>query len=192
MNTKLFSHIESELGSIQGALKRSPEGEQQPFQVIKTAGGNLGGVSYATLGLSHFPLASPVGDKLIHQELFVSLEEDDGASAIPGIIQDIGIALLKTKRALLKGEVIGPKPGAVIKGTSFTAFYVTSPAYWSDDFAGFESDEHSAVMVWLVPITTAEAAFINTYGWNRFEDTLAASDLNMRNMNRAECLLNQL
>ena len=184
MNTKLFSHIESGLGPIQGALKRSSESEQKAFQVIKTAGGSLGGVSYATLGLSHFPLASPVNDKLIHQELFVSLEEDDETSSLPGIIQDIGMALLKTNRAILKGEVIGPKPGTVIKGTSFTAFYVTSPAYWSDDFAGFESDEHSAVMVWLVPITNAEASFIKTYGWNRFEDTLAESDLNMRDMNR--------
>ena len=93
---------------------------------------------------------------------------------------------VSTNQAFVRGQVIGPRSGHVIVGTPFTALYVAMPAYWPDAFATCELSDRIVVFAWLVPITTAEANFVRTMGWNAFENSLAEWDLDMCDLNRDE------
>jgi hypothetical protein len=100
------------------------------------------------------------------------LTEGNGTERwIPSLLQQIGDAAIENRSALHRGDVLGPR-GPVIPDTEMTAFYVTSPMYFADEFGTCNSDPSPTVIAWLVPISSREADFVASIGWEAFEDIL--------------------
>jgi len=83
--------------------------------------------------------------------------------------------LLDSHRALLRGEVVGPA-GPIVPGSVLEAYYCAIPVYFSDSLATFRRTVPGTVIVWLVPISHAEAHYVWQHGWSQFEDLLVAHD----------------
>lgn len=76
--TTVYEHLEAFAGEIIGGWSSDADGTKLPFQIVQTAGG-LGTTTFATLGLSKFPLpGSRVGrePKLIRHELLMIVPTD--------------------------------------------------------------------------------------------------------------------
>ena len=158
-----------------------------PFQVIESCGGKVEGVvSYTSVGLSDYELKSSTTGKIIHQELFLALAGLPSVNNIPALIQSIGNGAIHTNHPFVRGQIIGPQAGQVIRGTRFSALYVAMPAYWPDSFSSCKLVDRTVVFAWLVPITFAEAKFVHMKGWNVFENALTEWNLDMCDINRAE------
>jgi len=59
------------------------------------------------------------------------------------------------------------------------------PVYFPDGFANYREEDRDVVMVWLVPISGTEAAFVHDHGWDRFEDELVKADPDLTDLTRA-------
>lgn len=180
----LIEHLESHLGQIDVGWKDS-DGTAWPFQVLRFLGGPIANtVTYSTLGLSDTALPSPVSGKQVRHELLFMARPAFCDRNIPAILHQVGMEAITSRRAYLRGDVIGPR-GALISGTDMEALYVSLPVYLPDSFATYKSPEGiSCIFAWLVPITSQEAAFAKTKGWETFEDRLASVDPDLLDLRR--------
>jgi Suppressor of fused protein (SUFU) len=64
------------------------------------------------------------------------------------------------------------------------ALYCGAPVYFSDEFHEIEDTDPPTILVWLIPITRAEAVFIAESAWERFEDALVESDPDLLDLER--------
>ncbi|MEV7404891.1 suppressor of fused domain protein [Streptomyces sp. NPDC091267] len=72
------------------------------------------------------------------------------------------------------------------KASAAAALYAALPVYFDDDFFSVTIENGSDVaIVWLVPITSAEADFVRVKGWQAFEQALAAQDPDLVDIDRA-------
>lgn len=165
--------LENHLGEIEYGWSKGGDGQKLPFQIVKFSRGPFAEtVTYTTLGLSNEKLISPVSNKRVRQELVFISYKSVGDLNIPAIMQQVALSMLKNKKALLRGDVIGPH-GDLFTGSELEALYVTLPVYFPDSFKTFiDSVDTPIVMSWIVPITPKEASFISADGWDRFESIL--------------------
>lgn len=91
--------------------------------------------------------------------------------------------LISTHRALLRGEVIGPR-GPIVAGSVLEAYYCALPVYFKDGLATFRGTVPGTVIIWVVPISHAEAHFVWEHGWQKFEDLLIARDPDLMDLRR--------
>lgn len=99
-----------------------------------------------------------------------------GERNVPAVLQQVGVEILGTGRAVLRGDLI-ELGGAVIAGTSMTGLYATLPVYCNDAFASCPVEDGPEVaIVWLVPVHPSEADFVRTSGWQAFEHLLQEQD----------------
>jgi hypothetical protein len=159
------------------------------FQIAKFSPPGLPNVSaFATLGLGRHPLTAQRSGKTIHLELLLLTEDGAAERWIPSLLQQIGDTAIENRCALLRGDVLGPR-GPVIPDAEMTAFYVTSPMYFPDDFATCTSDSSPTVIAWLVPISSREADLIARIGWQAFEDILVSQNPPATNWHRQSLAL---
>ena len=65
------------------------------------------------------------------------------------------------------------------------ALYVGIPVYLPEAFATFKrEDGDTSVVAWLVPISAAEARFVDRRGWEAFEDELVKHDPDLSDPHR--------
>jgi hypothetical protein len=180
----LIEHLEGHLGQIDGGWKDS-DGTHWPFHVVRFLGGPIANaVTYSTLGLSDTPLQSPVSAKQVRHELLFMARPAFCDRNIPAILHQVGTEAVSRSRPYLRGDVIGPR-GTLIPGTGMEALYVSPPVYLPDAFASYKSPEGvSCVFAWLVPITSDEAGFVRTKGWEAFEDRLVSLDPDLLDLSR--------
>ncbi len=185
----LVEHIEQFCGRILGGYTLDENGEKAPFQVVRTEGGPVPGVqTICTLGLSNFALASKHSGKLIRHELVLLTRRNVESTNLAALVQQVGLEALTRSNAYLRGEVLGPRTSLTDNSTT-TAFYLAQPVYFPDGFHVFTlDDDQQVVFVWLVPITTLEANFIENHGWERFEKELLKQNPDLLDFNRSSML----
>lgn len=180
----LVAHLEYFLGVSSGGWLRDPDQVQMPFGILRFNDvPALDTIAYATLGLSHRTLVSRRTGKEIHQELLMLIRKPQMDLYIPSILHQVGMALLTSGKALLRGEVVGPA-GPIAPMSPMEALYVAAPIYLPDEFATYSDGEEQVVIAWLVPIFAAEAELIARKGWRSFEDLLAATDPDLTDVRR--------
>jgi hypothetical protein len=183
--TSLVEHFERVLGPVHAGWSVDPDGDEMPFQIVRFSGGSdVDSVGYATLGLSRYPLSSTSSGRAIRQELLMLAPESLAPDRVVSLLLQVGSMALGSRRALLRGNVIGPA-GSIVPESDLTALYVTMPVYFPDEFATFAGDDGDVVVAWLVPITTREADFITRGGWDAFEDQLAEQDPDLVDFQRS-------
>ncbi|WP_405058262.1 suppressor of fused domain protein [Kribbella sp. NBC_01505] len=139
-------------------------------------------MAFGTLGLGRHRLDGPSGGGMF-QELLVLVTEEFAGAPVPAVVQQVAMACLKEHRGLLRGEVLGPA-GVLVDGTRMEALFVASPVYFPDEFATVVEDGREIRIVWLVPITGSEAAFVRERGSDAFEDLLMEADPNLMDLSR--------
>ncbi|WP_426297758.1 suppressor of fused domain protein [Arthrobacter sp. R-11] len=160
-----------------------------PFQIVRFSGGSgPDSVAYATLGLSEYPLSSSTSGRAIRQELLMLAPDSLTPDSVASLLLQVGSMALGSRRALLRGDVIGTA-GALVPGSELTALYVTMPVCFPDEFATCSGSDGDVVVAWLVPITTPEADFISRRGWDMFEDQLVEQDPDLINFQRSPIVL---
>ena len=128
--TDLVEHFERVLGPIHTGWSTDPDGNPMPFQVVRFSGGSdVDSVGYATLGLSRHRLTSPASGRSIRQELFMLAPDSMTPDWIVSLLLQVGSVAVRTQRALLRGNVIGPAE-ALVPDSGLTALYVTMPVYF--------------------------------------------------------------
>ena len=183
--SNLVEHIEAICGSITKGWDSDPDGNAVPFQVVLLERGPIPGTqTVSTLGLSDIELISPVSGKTIRQELVMLFRSDFGVHNLPALVQQVALERIEQHRALLRGDVIGPRDKLVC-GSSMTALYVAIPAYFPDSFHSCKrEDGEDVVFAWLVPITTEEAHFVHKRGWQALETNLEERDPDLLDFKR--------
>lgn len=179
----VIEHIEGYLGKISGGwCDRKVPGsihvvtlKDQPIEGVTT---------YVTLGLSEFELSRPSG-ATIRQELVFSANNTFSAHDVAGFLLSLGEHLRERKRAVLRGEVIGPSR-PLLCGTRVNAAYFTNPTPFDDGFAEFSNVDPPVIFALVVPLTNDEAKLISDHGWNWFEDELESQDPDIWDLNRKE------
>jgi hypothetical protein len=175
----LIEHLEARLGALTGGWKRDG------FQVGAYAG-SLGADWFATAGLSRHPLHSRTSGRHLRQELIVGSRPGEHTTGLPHLLGQVADELLASGQALLRGDVLGPR-GPLAPGSAMEALYAAIPVYHDDEFAAVDlPDGTRAAIVWLVPISSAEAAYVASHGWNAFEDELVRHDPDLLDVGRAE------
>lgn len=185
----LIAHFERVLGPVHTGWSHGPDGEEMPFQIVRFAGGSdADSAGYVTLGLSRHSLQSPVSDRLIRHELLMLAPDAVAPDLVVSLLLQIGTMSLRSGRALVRGNVIGPA-GPVVPESDLTALYVTMPVYFPDEFATYSGADGDVVVAWLVPISTREADFVSLQGWNAFEDHLVDQDPDLVDFLRSSIVL---
>jgi Suppressor of fused protein (SUFU) len=180
--TGLSGHIDKYLGVIESGW--SFKDEVGDVQVVKVLDCPVAGViAYSTLGMSWTKLAMP-GDRMVRQELLLAAYERYPPSKVASFLLTFCKYALSTGRALLRGDVVGPYQ-PLIPGVAVDSVFCTLPVMFSPGLKTFSASEPHTVFVWLVPITSAEARFIRSNGWNRFEDLLEKDQPDFWDLDRA-------
>jgi hypothetical protein len=173
-------HLESFCGPIVEGWRTDPDGKKMPCTVARfERGPSQGSVTFATLGLNSYRLKSATSQKLIRHELVMLARKDAIPGNLPALLHQVSAEAVSRGRAYLRGEVIGPR-NPLFTGTALTALYVAIPVYFPDEFNSVDG----VVFVWLIPITTREAAFVSAEGWSRFEDILVRENADLLDLNR--------
>lgn len=185
----LVEHLERYLGAIDVGWKTDADGSALPFQVVRyTRGAGPDTVAFSTLGLSRFGLRSPTSGREIRHELLMVVPESLKDGPVPGLLQQVGMGALKSGRALLRGDLIGPH-GPLFPGSSMEALYVAMPAYFPDEFASCVEDGQAVAIAWLIPVSVTEAKYLAVHGWDAFEDRLVERDPDLTDVYRASLRL---
>lgn len=172
MEPLLVQHLEQHIGKILHGWSTDARGNHVAFQVVQLE--NVLGVNaYSTLGLSKYSLQSRVTRKSIRSELIMLCR--DGGDSIPGVLQQVGQELVNQEKALLRGDVIGPK-NALIPGSQLRALYASIPVYLPDSFGRCEAEQGPVVFIWLIPISLPEVEYVRNRGWDAFEKVLQKQD----------------
>lgn len=141
-----------------------------------------GAFTLATIGLSetpqHGPESEPVRQELLlcawdgfrHDSLYstlfsvAQLVHDSGETANPGAVLEL------------------PQP--VVQGGSLRHLFVYIPIYHSDDLHAVPLGGEAVEVLWLIPITEKEAAFIEKNGPEAFDQLLGREDPDLLDLER--------
>jgi hypothetical protein len=178
----LPAHIEKYLGTLEyGWSLKDQVGD---IQVVKVSDCPVPGVvAYSTLGMSWTTLPMP-GERMVRQELLFAAYDRYPPPKIASFLLTFCKHVLSEKRALLRGDVVGPyRP--LISCVAADSIFCTLPVMFNSGLATFSGSEPPTVFVWLIPITNAEAQFVKLHGWNRFEDLLEREQPDFWNLDRA-------
>lgn len=170
----IVDHFESHLGLI--AEGWSDSAGACPVQVVRFNDSPSSGVStYATLGFGLHILAMPRG-RQVRQELILIAGPAFAGKDVAAFLGAAADALLAKHHAVLRGEVIGDAEAApIVPGSSCTRVYAGIPVVFEESIHVYEGSTPPTVIVWLIPITSEESAYIRERGWDDFESLLEQS-----------------
>jgi hypothetical protein len=179
------AHLSAFLGPPVGCWPVDPNGHRMPFQIRAFAGGPVRRVvTYATAGLWKKPLSGREPGARVREELLLMVRDTPDAELLPGILLQVVAEALGEKRAWMPGDVIGPR-GPLLPDAEAQALYVSAPSYLPDAFHLWRGPNGERVgVLWLVPITRAEAAFVRKHGSAAFEEVLVAEQPDLLNVMR--------
>jgi hypothetical protein len=176
----LIAHVEQHLGRIaRGSRCAGHQGVQAALIEDCPA---AGATAYVTLGLSDHILHAPSG-RQYRQELLGASYARYADLRPEANLLTVAHDLLGEHRALLRGEVVGPR-GPLVSGSPLEAYYCSLPVYFPDALATFGGSVPATVFIWLVPISHAEAHYVWEHGWEKFEDLLVERDPDLLDLMR--------
>lgn len=184
------AHLSAFLGPSVGCWPVDPNGRRMPFQIRAFAGGPVRRVvTYATVGLWKKPMDAHEPGVRVREELLLMVRDTPDAELLPGILLQVVAEALLHKRAWMPGDVIGPR-GPLLPDAEAQALYVSAPSYLPDAFHLWRGPQGERVgVLWLVPITRAEAAFVRKHGSAAFEEVLVAEQPDLLNVMRTSAPL---
>ena len=181
----LIQHLETYLGEIRSGYAHDDIGAKLPFQIARFEGAPPNTTTLVTLGFSKVGLRAAGTPKRVRQEFIMTMNAEWNPKNLPAILHQIATEASAKDEAYLRGQFIGPR-GQLIEGTAMEALYVSIPIYFPDEFQVYTPPTGDpVVLVWLIPITAAEAQYVNERTWEAFEDLLERVNPDLRDLGRA-------
>ncbi|WP_326555572.1 suppressor of fused domain protein [Micromonospora sp. NBC_01813] len=144
----------------------------------------MGSTSYATLGVSRHSLSSPIDRQGISLELVMTTHSALAPARLPQALQLVAGDLLTRHVPILRGQTFA-LPWPVAEGSGMAVLYAAVPGYFDEGFDSAElEDGRSVAIVWMVPISVAEAEFVSSKGWDAFERRLVSADPDLLDLGR--------
>ena len=182
-----IDHIESHLGPIQDGARLRPGVQGVRFLDRP----DRGATTFMTLGLSSHVLTqrSGVGVRI---EFVIACRDAFVQPFNPlSVLADVCSQVLPGHSAPARGTVYGPR-GRFFRESEMEALYCASPVYFPENLCKFGGYAEPFVLVWLVPITTPEAHYVGTNGWQSFEELLAHVDPDLLDLGRRSFIENDV
>ena len=181
LKTNVAEHLEVRLGPVDYGWGDPASGKR--LQVVRFKDQPEPGVdTYATLGLSEYVLAMQTGRE-VREELVLCATDRVCDKDVASILLWIAERCVDSGDAILRGQIID-LGAALAEGGEITALYATNPSVFDDRLLAIDSEQPPLVFVWLIPVTTREAAFVRERGWRAFEAALEEEDPDIWNMER--------
>ncbi|MDB5213993.1 MAG: hypothetical protein JWO86_1920 [Myxococcaceae bacterium] len=181
----LIQHLETYLGEISSGYPHDDNGAKLPFQIVRFENAPPNTTTLVTLGLSKVGLRAGETTKRIRQEFLMTMNAEWNPKNLPAVLHQIATEAYAKDEAYLRGQFIGPR-GHLVEGTAMEALYVSIPIYFPDDFHVYTPPTGDPiVLVWVIPITAAEAHYVNEHTWEAFEDLLEKTNPDLRDLGRA-------
>ncbi|EID99568.1 suppressor of fused domain protein [Leptospira licerasiae] len=175
----LIDHLENYLGEIEEGW--APEWNKD-LQIIRFKNTPLEEVSsFVSLGLSKHILK--INNREIRQELIFSAYDKFSFDDIAMCLALVCKRILTNHNALLRGELLKMNH-RIIPGKDFYGLYVAIPVFFEDDFCVYISESMKIVIAWLIPLYTEEIDFIQSVGWEKFEDLLEEGSCDFWDLDR--------
>jgi Suppressor of fused protein (SUFU) len=165
-------HLESHLGPMEvGWSSSSLPGVQICLFRDRPVAGVI---TLTTLGLSNTVLAMST-DRRVRQELLIATPDDRAPEEFGKLLLHIAERLQKRGQALLRGDVV-PLGDKLTVDSAADALYASMPVVFPEGLATLADSSPPTVFVWLIPLLPSEVTFVESSGWNEFEDRLEAVD----------------
>ncbi len=169
----LVRYFETYLGPIQSGLRLSEGVQGVTFREQPVTGAT----AFTTLGLCNHLLAQKRGPS-VRVEFLLACQNSFIDSFRPlSVLADVSDQALALHSA--------PPRGRFFAESQMEALYYAAPVYFQDGLVNFSGFVEPLLLIWLVPISPAEAAFVKTHGWSRFETLLTELDPDLLDLLRA-------
>jgi len=177
----LIEHIESYLGKISEGWKDNDNDVGLQVLAFREAPA-LAETVYMTVGLSRHELT--IGEqKKVRQELVLPVHHTGPSNAIVSWLLAICEMILNDHVGLLRGQVLRLSAEAA-RVVGFEAVYCAIPVFLDIGFATFRGSDPPTVIVWVIPIYSREADFVDANGWSAFEDLLESRNPDLFSLKR--------
>ncbi|MFF1876608.1 suppressor of fused domain protein [Leifsonia sp. NPDC058230] len=177
---ELDAHFRRYLGRLAGIRKFSgaPEGLDVEFDLLTFEPGEGGFVPVISRGLSSHVLSMGVA-RNTRVELLMLVPETLSELAESRIC-DIALDVFRSHRAPGRSQVLDQR-GEVFPDSDMNALMSVAPVYQGSGFFVLDTSAERILFPWLMPITAAEAEFVELNGSDAFEAVLEESNVDMRN-----------
>lgn len=167
----IVEHLSRFLGPVAGHQRfrwQDIDGRGQ-IDVLRFDGQpHAGALTLVSVGLADHQLQASGGRPSPRRELLVSAWAH--WPDLPRFVASATRLVLDAQAPIPYGSVLGPA-GPLVAGATVEAALCWQPVYFPDELARIDGDP-AVELVWLVPLTTAEAAFVSVQGAGRFEELL--------------------
>jgi hypothetical protein len=163
--------MEACLGRIAHGFGEKSGQQRHPFQVVECKGVNARAV-FSTLGLSSHPMWSEDLGKEVRFEIIIPSRSLD-SSWIPNALSNLGSYFLKRNFPPLRGNFLDLS-GVYEIADPYSGFYFTIPVFLEEScWLLLDQDMNDVILVWALPITTAEISVLSNEGWPHLEELLS-------------------
>lgn len=178
----IAKHIEDHLGPISWGWKEKSASDLPQVVAVKNEPWD-GVTTFSSLGLSSHVLHLP-SNKDVRQEFIFGDTGQLSTEFVTSLILWMCECALESQTAVSRGQTIR-LPGEMTKSASFKALYCAIPVVYEDALATFAKSDPATVFVWLVPIKGPEADYVESNGWDKFEELLEERDPDLFDTARA-------
>lgn len=140
--------------------------------------------TFLTAGLSAQRLTQPSGRE-ISQELLCTTLSRYKHLPFQRLLLASAKLVLKEKRALQRGQLLGPLGPLFKEAPRLQGFYCGYPSYFEDEFIILDRSP-PIVFVELYPITVAEMEYVRSNGALPFEEAVESGGIDLLDMERPE------
>lgn len=134
--------------------------------------------TFVTLGLHYYD----INYKSRFELVFVCSNQVQN-SEITSFLSWFANLIIETQKPLLRGDIIFLPRN--IEKSSMNALYVATPFYFDETFQVLECNGNNVIFPLLIPLYEHEAKFIQSKGWQEFENFLYKEQIeNLYDLNR--------
>ena len=175
----LDEHFRKHLGRLAGARRFSggAEGVEVDFDLLSFEPGDAGFAPVVTRGLSAHLLA--MGSARTARVELLMLVPEALSELAESRICDVALDVVRSHRAPGRSQVLDRR-GQVFPDSAMNALMSVAPVYQGSDFFILDTADERILFPWLMPITAAEAEYVQRNGSDAFETILEASTIDMR------------
>jgi len=156
---------------------------RQDIHVLEAADRpQIGVTSYATVGLSEYPIVRNGEELKLGVELLGAC-----SSAYPGfekVMATLGFCIINSKWFCAPGVIF---PGAINMydiSSTMSDIYFANQYLWGDNFKSMSIDGKTIAWLLAVPVSKQESEFANRYGPEKLEKLFADKGIDIFDLNR--------
>lgn len=184
---ELIAHLERHLGPIAGAWQRGPDGQPLSFQVVSYRPSPQGWTVVTTLGLSNHHLPGGARGPIRHLELMMIAGARTPEGTLAAILAAVGSMIIRNREMPVIGDQI-TNLALLADISPMDTLYVGRALFHPRELNEFRIEDREAQMLWLMPVSAAEADYLRERGRRAFEELMWDRDPDPTDFSRPSML----